>query len=233
MLRAIHTLRQLSLSTLVKHLAKNKERGLHGAHGNISCADISGIYTLQQPSLSTLVEHMAKNRERGLHGAHALRVHLRGGGVAGRPAAAVPAPRLDTADPPPLARRFQWRRRPPLAAAGRGQLLLLGEHGAQHDAGLVGELGEERHHLARTALGGLQAAVHGLQLLLHAPLLLAQPLHRLDGAPYLLPFLAQVPAAPGLLLLAHDQRQQLRLPAQERLVRELPPVRVNLPEALK
>ena len=34
------------------------------------------------------------------------------------------------------------------------------------------------------------------------------------------------------LLAAHDARQQVRLAAQERVVRELPPVRVHLPKPL-
>ena len=39
-------------------------------------------------------------------------------------------------------------------------------------------------------------------------------------------------ASLAALLAAHDARQQVRLAAQERLVRELPPVRVHLPEPL-
>lgn len=78
-------------------------------------------------ALLRLVEHLAKNRERERHGASALR-HL-GRVAAGRHAA---APRVGP-DPPPLAGIGP-------VVAGRGQLLLLGEHGAQHDA-RVGEVG--------------------------------------------------------------------------------------------
>jgi hypothetical protein len=130
-------------------------------------------------------------------------------------------------------------------------LLLCGLlHEAARDAvGVLGEPGDEGHELVGTPLRGLQAPAHARQLLPDGRLLLPQPLHllcqRLSVVLLLVPLMVVMMcvadarraatcggAGGAALLAAHDAWQQVRLPAQERLVRELPPVRVHLPEAL-
>ncbi|BAS77785.1 Os02g0232050, partial [Oryza sativa Japonica Group] len=119
------------------------------------------------------------------------------------------------------------------------------DEAAQH-LRVADDLDEEGEHLLGAALRLLHAAPHRGDAALDLPLLPPQPRHlqghhgallvdvpggRLPSAAatagLLLPLRSPSAAAPS-----HDPAQQVRLAAQERHVRELPPVRINLAKPL-
>lgn len=137
-------------------------------------------------------------------------------------------------------RRRRDREAPLLLARFLGPLVPL-EHDSGQDLGIFGDLREERHHLLRAPLRRLQPLTHPLQLLLEGSLLLLQFRDLSRDFVLLLRVVVLVPArrpevraaAPTALFSPHDFAQEMPLPPEEPLVRELPPVGIDLLETLR
>uniref|UniRef100_K3XY74 Uncharacterized protein n=1 Tax=Setaria italica TaxID=4555 RepID=K3XY74_SETIT len=135
-----------------------------------------------------------------------------------------------------------------LAAAGRElavRRVAVADEAVQPVA-VADDLEEEGEHLLGPELGLLHAAPHGGHPVVDGALLLLEAHHlrrhhghvfrgELGGAGErggVLP-LAAAAASRGAAAAADDVAQEVGLAAQERRVRELPPVRINLAEALR